>query len=83
MIDAELEHRTVPHKLIFKFDDDLKTLAVKHCIESNGIDDWNTMHFGDQDAQINSFIDGYKCCVGTIKSEPCFVIGNDLWGKSC
>jgi hypothetical protein len=57
-------------------DDEIRALAEIACQKSNG-PGWNTMWSGDQEAQIESWIEGYKAGSG----RPYFTILECGWGE--
>lgn len=46
-------------ELAMKHDPALRAKAESACVAANG-SDWNFMHSGDQEAEIDTWIDGYK-----------------------
>ncbi|MFN3883080.1 MAG: hypothetical protein ACK4L8_16800 [Nitrincola lacisaponensis] len=40
-------------------DEELKALAESECVKNHGAEDWNTMFSGDQEAYIQTWMDGY------------------------
>ncbi len=57
-------------------EDEIRALAEMACQKSNG-SGWNTMWSGDQEAQIESWIEGYKAGSG----RPYFTVPRMGWGE--
>ena len=53
------------HGISEDFINKVYALAEKHCKEKN--DDWNTMHSGHQQAEIEAFVDGYMQALQALK----------------